>query len=437
VANRTSHDRLLKANAKTIARAIGRAAEGEGSPAEFRVEGARGLVLHVLPSGTATWYLHYDVRQGRRRLRRKYKIGRSDEVALAAAIQRAERLRTEIQAGADPAAERAAAASAITIAEMAEARLTSGPRLRASSERDFRDLLRRDILSAIGSLPAQEVTKQHVIDIVDAIAARGATRRADTARAMISSIFSYGVDRGLVRENPAAGLRNRHTNQPRDVVLSGDQLRVLWSALNSGDAIASVAMARILKLALLTGQRRAEIAATRISELDLESGDPTLIIARGRAKNHNAHRVPLSSQALAEFRQAVGEAGASGFVFPNPSGAGHIAPRSVSKAMERNREKFGLGDIRVHDIRRTVGSMMTRFGVPRDVRERVLNHGGKRSGSVTEAVYSWYDFASEKRAALELWAEALSCIVEGRRAEIEDYSSRLARLRGTSKVLVN
>lgn len=435
--SRAANGRLLPANAKTIARVIRRVADEAGSAAEFRIEGARGLVLHVLPSGTATWYLHYDVRQGRRRLRRKHKIGRTDEVALATAIQSSERLRTEIRAGADPAAERAATPKAMTFAELAEARLTSGPPLRASSERDYRDLLRRDILPAIGPLPAQGVEKQHVIDILDAIAARGATRRADTARAMISSIFSYGVDRGLVRENPAAGLRNRHTNQPRDVVLTTDQLRSLWSALDCGGAIASVAMARILKLALLTGQRRAEIAATRISDLDLDGSDPALAIARGRAKNHNAHRVPLSRQALAEFRQAVLEAGTSGFVFASPSGTGHIAPRSVSKAMERNREKLGLGDVRVHDLRRTVGSMMTRFGVPRDIRERVLNHGGKRSGSVTEAVYSWYDFAAEKRAALELWADALSCIVEGRRAEIEDYSSRVATLRGTSKVLVS
>ena len=104
--------------------------------------------------------------------------------------------------------------------------------------------------------------------------------------------------------------------------------------------------------------------------------------------------------------------------------------------MERNREKFEFGDIRVHDIRRTVGSMMTRYGVPRDIRERVLNHGGKGSGNVTEAVYSWYDYAAEKRAALELWADALTCIIEGRKSEIEDYTSRLARLKGTARVFV-
>ena len=66
--SRAANGRLLPANAKTIARVIRRVADEAGSAAEFRIEGARGLVLHVLPSGTATWYLHYDVRQGRRRL---------------------------------------------------------------------------------------------------------------------------------------------------------------------------------------------------------------------------------------------------------------------------------------------------------------------------------------------------------------------------------
>jgi len=42
----------------------------------------------------------------------------------------------------------------------------------------------------------------------------------------------------------------------------------------------------------------------------------------------------------------------------------------------------------VHDLRRTVGSMMTRYGVPRDVGERILIHGSKRTGSITECVYS-------------------------------------------------
>jgi hypothetical protein len=74
-----------------------------GRAIEYRIDGARGLVLHVLhvlPSGTATWYFHYDAEVGKRRERRKLKIGRLDEVALAQALGEAERLRPLIRQGA-------------------------------------------------------------------------------------------------------------------------------------------------------------------------------------------------------------------------------------------------------------------------------------------------------------------------------------------------
>jgi integrase len=123
------------------------------------------------------------------------------------------------------------------------------------------------------------------------------------------------------------------------------------------------------------------------------------------------------------------------FVFPGLPGEA-IRPGSVTKAFVRTRKKLQASGIRVHDLRRTVGSLLASYGVPRDVRGRILNHRGSRRSSVTEGVYTWYDYDAEKRAALELWAEALSCIVEGRDAEIEDYFSRLARLKSSSTIRI-
>jgi integrase len=60
---------------------------------------------------------------------------------------------------------------------------------------------------------------------------------------------------------------------------------------------------------------------------------------------------------------------------------------SVSKAMERTRDKLGIKDITMHDLRRTAGTYMSQYGVPKDVRERILNHGGMRKGSITDSVY--------------------------------------------------
>lgn len=425
-----NQNRFLPTNTKAIQKAVKEVAAGARTPGEFRIDGHRGLVLLVLASGTATWYFHYDVRIGRRRDRRKHHIGRLDAVSLGEATLAAERLRSEVRLGADPAAQRVAVRKTITFAELATERLDRGDPLRPGTRHDYALILNKDVLPYIGAMPARSVSREDVICVLDTITRRGATRRADTARAVVSSIFAYGMDRGLVESNPASGLRNRHDYSPRDVVLNHNSLRQLWRALDDQPIPMSPAIRRIIQLALLTGQRRAEIAGLRKEELLLKPQQPTLIISRGRAKNRNQHQVPLSPQAVRIIEAALAEAGDGDFLFPGLDGNAPILPRSVSKAMERTRVLLGINEITVHDLRRTVGSMLTRFGVPKDVRERILNHGGKRKGSITESVYSWYDYDAEKRAALELWADALDAIVSGQTAEIADYNSRLAHLKG-------
>jgi integrase len=436
MARRTQKDRLLAANTKAIQKAVKAASGSNKTVSEYRIEGARGLVLHVLPSGTATWYFHYDAEVGKRRERRKLKIGRLDEISLAQVLAEAERLRPAIRQGTDPASQKAANREAMTFAELAAERLSKGDPLRPGTQYDYQHVLRKDVLPAIGYIPAKAVTREDVIKVLDVISSRGANRRADTARAVISSIFSFGIDRGLVSQNPASGLRNRHDYQPRDVIASPEDIQRLWSAMDEGNAAMSPAVASIVRLALLTGLRRTEIAGARKAELDLNSTSPVLTIPRGRAKNPNAHRVPLSARATSVFRRAIEAAGDSKFVFPGERSPSHIASRSVSKAMERTRAKLGINDITMHDLRRTAGTYMSRFGVPKDVRERILNHGGMRKGSITEGVYNLYEYDAEKRAALELWADALAGIIAGRPTEIRGYHARLARLKGADKVKV-
>ena len=434
MARQTQGNRLLPANAKAIQRAVKSVSGVGGKATEFRIKGARGLVLHALPSGTGTWYVHYDVEVGRKRKRKKWKIGRLDEVSLSQATDEAERLRPQIRQGKDPVLQRSDARTSMTFADIADERMEKGDPLRPGTQRDYWHLLRKDVLPVIGSKPANDVARDDIITVLDRISKRGASRRADTARAVISSIYSYAIDRGLVSANPAAGLRNRHDYQPRDVVASDDDIRQLWSSMESGEAAMSPPVVRIVKLALLTGLRRTEIAAARKTEFDLISSLPVLTIPRGRAKNRNAHRVPLSRQAAALFREAVEAAGDSEFVFPGERSPSHIAPRSVSKAMERTRERLAIKDITMHDLRRTAGTYLSRLDVPKDVRERILNHGGSRKGSVTDDVYNHYEYDAEKRAALELWADALDSIIRGSPTKIDTYHVRLSRHKGADKI---
>ncbi len=63
-------------------------------------------------------------------------------------------------------------------------------------------------------------------------------------------------------------------------------------------------------------------------------------------------------------------------------------------------------------MRRTVATNLQKLGVRLEVTEAVLNHvSGSRKGIV--GVYQKYDYASEKRAALDAWARRLEAIVTG------------------------
>jgi integrase len=128
----------------------------------------------------------------------------------------------------------------------------------------------------------------------------------------------------------------------------------------------------VIRMLLLTGQRLNEVAQMSWSIWSLP---------RERCKNGHAHVVPLSNQALAIIspRQGSGESdlvfGVSGF----------------------SRAKKALDTVAklstpwcVHDLRRTCASGMARLGV---------------APHVVEAVYNRYSYSTEKREALDLWAE--------------------------------
>jgi hypothetical protein len=77
----------------------------------------------------------------------------------------------------------------------------------------------------------------------------------------------------------------------------------------------------------------------------------------------------------------------------------------------------------LHDIRRTFVTGLQRLGVRLEVTEAAVNH---RSGSVSgvTAVYAKHDYAKEKRAALDLWAQEIEKIVSGKTGTVVAFPGR-------------
>jgi integrase len=163
-----------------------------------------------------------------------------------------------------------------------------------------------------------------------------------------------------------------------------------------------------VKLLILTGQRAAEIGGLQWDEIH----DEEIVLPSARTKNKRTHIIPLSDPARAILNQfqangrshVFGYADATGF-----DGWGY-AKRNLDASVD-------LEHWTIHDLRRTVATRMAELGVQPHNIEAVLNHVSGHKGGIA-GVYNRATYDREKREALNLWAEHVMALVEGRKAVV-------------------
>jgi integrase len=358
----------------------------------------RGLYLRVSAKGSKTYLAQYTIGGVKRRVA----LG---GLTLALARSAAARIMGEVAAGLDPASERKAKAQAAKLKAQRD-ELTLGALIDrweagalASKKGSYRAEAVRALKKAFVkqlALPAGALDRKAVVNVLDVMPAMMGAR----TKAYGEALFAWAAKRGSIAANPFANIPVAPTVK-RDRVLTDSELRAIWQAMAGPGSYNA-----IVRLLMLTGQRRAEVAEMERVELSADMASWT--ISSSRTKNSHEHVVPLSPQARAIIEAAPRYANA--LVFPAPRGS---AIATFAHDKERLDEAIGFDDWVLHDLRRTVATNLQRLGVRLEVTEAVLNHvSGSRGGIV--GVYQKHDWADEKRAALQAWADRLDAIVEGR-----------------------
>ena len=405
--------RVLRFNSQSVA-----AAEPlNGKQTEYRIESERGLVLVVSAEGTGTYYFRYTVGQGLARKFRSERIGRRDEVTLHDARERATELRLAVGRGADPVFDGHAKRSAITLRQLFDERLSRDVTKAGRTLEDYRRALESDVFPALGDLPANEITGEQLAQVLESIEARS-RHAAHKARSAVGSTYRWAVKRRKVKTNPTIGLGFTVQSKPRNRVLSDNELATAWREIDGGTNL-SEPMRIILKLAILTCQRESEVAGALVAELKLERANPLWRIPSERMKRKNREQiVPLSTQAAELFKRAVALSNGSPYVFPADKSRTrigktprkpHINGESVSRAMARLRERVGLDDARVHDLRKTVTTWLReKMRVTSDVCDLLLHHARR---GVTASHYDFATLEGPVREALQNWADHVTEVV--------------------------
>jgi integrase len=380
-------------------------------------------VFRMTAAGVASWSFRFRDRSGKQT---RATIGSYPSVSLKAARTKANALRTIIAAGSNPNQERRAArAGGASFGALADRYLAEHSRRHKRSYKSDEGNLRLHILPRWRDRAFAGdggIKRADVIELVERLITAGKPTQANRVQALISSIFTFGMDAGLLEANPCSRLKRRGVENVGRRVLSDDEIRLFWRGIVEPSRRRRIGLG--LQLQLLTAARPSEIAALSRDELE-RLGEPTRaawILPAARTKNGRPHLIPIVPMArdvILEMLTTIEPAGE--YLVPTIMRRSRGAPVRGT-ALAQTMAEFGrhlYGDavaVRTwkaeppapHDLRRTVGTRLAELRVPKEIRDRVLNHAASDVGSKH---YNLHDYADEKREALTRWASVVQSLV--------------------------
>jgi len=210
------------------------------------------------------------------------------------------------------------------------------------------------------------ITHQDVAALHSRMGANNGPYQANRVLSLVKSMFNKAGALGWKGENPARGIE-RFSETARDRFLTPEELPAFFKALHEEP---NPILQAFFLLALLTGARRGNLVAMRWEEISWE-------LRQWRIPNTKAGMavvVPLSPPAMQILQQLKGQAKTDcPWVFPARRGeSGHI--KDPIPAWRKLLQRAGLKDLRIHDLRRSLGSWQALCGASLPIIGKSLGH---------------------------------------------------------------
>ena len=233
-----------------------------------------GLSVRVTKHGVKTFALRTRVNGRLIRL----SLGRYPDIRLAEARAKAHAAVSEAKAGKQPAIGRPKVVSGHAFDRVVDEYLQQhGTRFmkeRTLAEADR--VLRMEFVQLWRARDIRQISKQHLVQVINAIAARPqrdakgqiikdeSPSAANHAFGHIRAFFNWCVGQGKIDVSPSVGLRSPAPKKKRDRVLTDDELAAVWHAASQMGHPYGI----IIQLLLVTVQRRSEVVGLRWDVID-------------------------------------------------------------------------------------------------------------------------------------------------------------------------
>ena len=333
----------------------------------LRDDELRGFGVRITP-GSKSFIVEREIHGRVKRLT----IGRYGILTVEQARDLARTKIGEIAAGKDPVEEQRQRRNSITFGELEQLYLERHAVHKKSASNDV-GMLNKWLSEwrprRLNTITRADITTKHA-EMGAAGHKTWANRMVALVRTMFNLAFDWGHHPG---PNPASRIKF-FKEVKRDRFVKPDELPRLWKALQNEP---NPYVRGAFFIALLTGARRSEVLGMQWADLDLVQG----LWRIPDTKAGRPHTLPLPRLVVDELVKLPRLEG-NPFVFCGRWGRKNL--NNVSKPWRRIRKEAGLNDVRIHDLRRTLGSWLVAAGASLPLIGKALNH----SQPATTAIYA-------------------------------------------------
>lgn len=235
--------------------------------------------------------------------------------------------------------------------------------------------LRLHILPALGKRELLSISRMDLIELQSIVSIKG-KYASNRVMEQLVTMYRLARDWGYFPEDrrlPTEGIKC-FPEPSRERFADQSEIARLAASIN---LVRSTHMRVLFWLYLLTGLRRSEVLDAQWSDVDLERSE--LRVPSLRSKSGRAISQPLTPYAV-QLLRSLDRRGP--YIFCADGRNKPLNKSTVWRCWDRVRRRARVEDLRIHDLRRSVGSLLAQSGASLPLIGKVLNHSSQRATEI-------------------------------------------------------
>ncbi len=273
-----------------------------------------------------------------------------------------------------------------------------------------------NIRKIIGNMKIHDVTDDILEELIDVHLTRKKMRVAGKLYAYLQAAFktakrnkSFQLKRW---SNPFDNMDKPEgtDSKPVNRALSIDEIKQFWILLESNPTNMMDGLIAILKILLLTGQRVEQTSRMQWAHIDFENNiwDIPPSETKTGKRTGVGHVMPLTPMAI-DIIKSMPVIDGEIFVFSGRLAHKPFSMSGMAHALQKLLKTSDIEPFTARDLRRTFTTHLSRIDVLAEIRNRIQNHA--IAGDVESKHYNRFDYANQKKSALEKWEREMKYIV--------------------------